>query len=284
MGTQLGSSPLARGLQRDSLRVVARARIIPARAEFTATGGGQALCLPDHPRSRGVYNLRSAKTAGSRGSSPLARGLPKAAAARYRRRGIIPARAGFTAGFFTTSRMLPDHPRSRGVYGSGKSSLAATADHPRSRGVYQPPSVEIMPGMGSSPLARGLRVPPPRHSHHVRIIPARAGFTGTSTPSQSPRQDHPRSRGVYPRSRLWCTNISGSSPLARGLLLHSVAMGRRYGIIPARAGFTLPAIGPPKITTDHPRSRGVYSALFRAFRHNGGSSPLARGLLVAMVV
>ena len=73
--------------------------------------------------------------------------------------------------------------------------------------------------------------------------------------------DHPRSRGVYGQAHRSITSLSGSSPLARGLLrlrgdLHDV--GR---IIPARAGFT--------------------ECVVRAGPALTGSSPLARGLRFA---
>ena len=69
------------------------------------------------------------------------------------------------------------------------------------------------------------------------IIPARAGFTTMSFDTDRPP--------------------IGSSPLARGLLVSALPLGRPLGIIPARAGFT-------------------------RIRLNGrtyvvGSSPLARG-------
>ena len=52
-------------------------------------------------------------------------------------------------------------------------------------------------------------------------------------------------------------------------------------IIPARAGFTIPAPEEGDAATDHPRSRGVYERkdVFRLLCL--GSSPLARGLLLA---
>ena len=49
-------------------------------------------------------------------------------------------------------------------------------------------------------------------------------------------------------------------------------------IIPARAGFTRKELSGNRVTTDHPRSRGVYSWRTRAGIGRGGSSPLARGL------
>ena len=52
---------------------------------------------PDHPRSRGVYSERIIVTGSVSGSSPLARGLRHHFSAHTGQRGIIPARAGFTA-------------------------------------------------------------------------------------------------------------------------------------------------------------------------------------------
>ncbi|ERH20665.1 hypothetical protein HMPREF1979_03285, partial [Actinomyces johnsonii F0542] len=52
-------------------------------------------------------------------------------------------------------------------------------------------------------------------------------------------------------------------------------MGPR--IIPARAGFTIPKPEEEDATTDHPRSRGVYSDRGGTARPPDGSSPLARG-------
>ena len=91
--------------------------IIPARAGFTwwpHPGRGTAA---DHPRSRGVYKHSSAKKVKGKGSSPLARGLRRRLAVRVATRGIIPARAGFTAIRFPNVIFKEDHPRSRGVYG-----------------------------------------------------------------------------------------------------------------------------------------------------------------------
>ena len=91
-----GSSPLARGL-RDGQRCPGRrGGIIPARAGFTSPGGRGRGPRRDHPRSRGVYRRGACRRRTCRGSSPLARGLRDAAGAGRGRRGIIPARAGFT--------------------------------------------------------------------------------------------------------------------------------------------------------------------------------------------
>ena len=53
---------------------------------------------------------------------------------------------------------------------------------------------------GSSPLARGLQSVSPEFSGSSRIIPARAGFTVVVMHRWGEYGDHPRSRGVYPKS------------------------------------------------------------------------------------
>ena len=213
-------------------------RIIPARAGFTVWRSTWAGILRDHPRSRGVYGGRRGRSEGGLGSSPLARGLPKAWVSGAETIWIIPARAGFTT--------------------SSSSRRSPSSDHPRSRGVYRERIAGYVEQSGSSPLARGLpheRFPAPPAAG---IIPARAGFTRAPNSATWSLPDHPRSRGVYPADRPRRQHRQGSSPLARGLLrvLHrNLLLG---GIIPARAGFTLP------IT--------LIAGWFR------GSSPLARGL------
>ena len=212
----------------------------------------------DHPRSRGVY--RGAGCAGDRrpGSSPLARGLPIAVIYNTDRPGIIPARAGFTRRRNGRPASKRDHPRSRGVYILA-GGLSGALD-------------------GSSPLARGLRMMEKLSLDLRRIIPARAGFTVSGTPACAYVLDHPRSRGVYETIASDASRISGSSPLARGLLTVAILNSKVAGIIPARAGFTscsCPACTGPG---DHPRSRGVYGIARRWLFPFAGSSPLARGL------
>ena len=73
-------------------------------------------------------------------------------------------------------------------------------DHPRSRGVYAADEQLHEPYRGSSPLARGLLTYPTITTVPSGIIPARAGFTATVAASRRRPWDHPRSRGVYPKS------------------------------------------------------------------------------------
>ena len=133
-----GSSPLARGLLVKKSTAKRISGIIPARAGFTEDVLHSISFRQDHPRSRGVYSRYAEYAVDNEGSSPLARGLLIYRPFQEGGRGIIPARAGFTAPR-TLHRKLPqDHPRSRGVYGRG-TSVIRSAD-------------------GSSPLARGLRM------------------------------------------------------------------------------------------------------------------------------
>ena len=70
--------------------------------------------------------------------------------------------------------------------------------------------------------------------------------------------DHPRSRGVYVVTSGNAMDLTGSSPLARGLHLTCMAILHFARIIPARAGFTRRYDRRGSGRPDHPRSRGVY--------------------------
>ena len=196
----------------------------------------------DHPRSRGVYSRGSSSRFPFPGSSPLARGLLPLISPHPGSTWIIPARAGFTAAPGCGWRPGWDHPRSRGVYRGSGSSFGSSR--------------------GSSPLARGLPFHLFRDDFSLRIIPARAGFTGTRQARSSSTRDHPRSRGVYWRDHPRRRSRMGSSPLARGL----------HGAPPPSGWRGL----------DHPRSRGVYAIVPANERIRAGSSPLARGLHAAL--
>ena len=213
-----GSSPLARGLPGGRAGCRCGRRIIPARAGFTPVHPCCHGARRDHPRSRGVYEEQLSLRAATRGSSPLARGLPLRPHQGVEGRRIIPARAGFTRTVTTSTGLRGDHPRSRGVYAESQVGDLAV--------------------LGSSPLARGL----PGEGHGdgvpVGIIPARAGFTCGSRPPGGRRWDHPRSRGVYQAIDASDATNKGSSPLARGLQKKEMGVPKVEGIIPARAGFT----------------------------------------------
>ena len=220
------------------------ARIIPARAGFTRGVADAASVLRDHPRSRGVYGRIIHQAGKSAGSSPLARGLHAVGGVSEFFGRIIPARAGFTR-------------VACGIVAHWK---------------------------GSSPLARGLLSEFFGLPSAAGIIPARAGFTSSAVISPFSMADHPRSRGVYldfvPRR----PNTIGSSPLARGLPRSLCTGALITGIIPARAGFTNGLPDTAAELRDHPRSRGVYVAQSFDWPCAPGSSPLARGLHLAIGV
>ena len=218
----IGSSPLARGLLHRIWGGAHLRRIIPARAGFTLPHAGREFGRGDHPRSRGVYPVAA-----------------HADESRRRGSGIIPARAGFTQRVCAPAWIPVDHPRSRGVY----ATTVCTASW--------------MPG--SSPLARGLRVVGVADQPDRGIIPARAGFTTACGSRSRWTRDHPRSRGVYQGEAGPGGAGRGSSPLARGLPADRVGFHWVTGIIPARAGFTVPDVSAVGVHGDHPRSRGVYA-------------------------
>ena len=175
------------------------------------------------------------------GSSPLARGLHGVCRASCPVVRIIPARAGFTAAADQTTCAAPDHPRSRGVY------------------AHRPHTAENF--RGSSPLARGLPARTAGGSRRTRIIPARAGFTGTRATRAVRSEDHPRSRGVYRQAH------------RRRHDRHP----RGIRIIPARAGFTTCGMTMASKTPDHPRSRGVYDRVAISYLSQSGIIPARAG-------
>ena len=238
MATSPGSSPLARGLRESEHPGQRLDRIIPARAGFTTPWPPPTRRRRDHPRSRGVYRVIVFTHSRKFGSSPLARGLREAFINLTSWIRIIPARAGFTD--------------------AGGNGWRGRADHPRSRGVYQVIFWSSPPRMGSSPLARGLRVAAWAAAWVAGIIPARAGFTRGPT-GGGLHADHPRSRGVYAPQPPAGAHRAGSSPLARGLHVYRTDLNALAGIIPARAGFTPGRPRGRRSRADHPRSRGVYS-------------------------
>ena len=198
-GLREGSSPLARGLPFAASPLDAQGGIIPARAGFTWDILSKGQFDGDHPRSRGVYGSLRALAAERGGSSPLARGLLGRQRAVQRERGIIPARAGFTG---RRLRVRGRHPRiipaRAGFTDSRGARLKHFGDHPRSRGVYLTGRRIHLPFGGSSPLARGLLRRTRCGRQTPGIIPARAGFTRQVRSSSTRSSDHPRSRGVYP--------------------------------------------------------------------------------------
>ena len=191
-----------------------------------------------HPRSRGEHYAGAVATKYPGGSSPLARGTPRAESKECGRRGLIPARAGNT-------------------YRAAGRNRRASA-HPRSRGEHETVRVASPQVYGSSPLARGTLTPRDYPVRWVRLIPARAGNTEESMGEMSKASAHPRSRGEH--GGWYKTGVlgRGSSPLARGTLSLPFAQNITERLIPARAGNTSVWVVRFPAVPAHPRSRGEH--------------------------
>ena len=134
-----GSSPLARGTRCRRGRNRRLHGLIPARAGNTLCNHCTLGVTGAHPRSRGEHCLRMGGRGFRAGSSPLARGTLRRDQLDSLRHGLIPARAGNTTCCARSGGGLRAHPRSRGEH-------------------LKPGYGEIC-AWGSSPLARGTRVP-----------------------------------------------------------------------------------------------------------------------------
>ena len=113
-----GSSPLARGTRAESRAPRSGYRFIPARAGNTSSTRATGRPTSVHPRSRGEHGVPAEEAGEVAGSSPLARGTPRA---RRQPRGqprFIPARAGNTNSPPIHALGPPVHPRSRGEHRS----------------------------------------------------------------------------------------------------------------------------------------------------------------------
>ena len=210
-----------------------------------------------HPRSRGEHKVSPQAQASWHGSSPLARGTPMSRVRRGVHEGLIPARAGNTAG---SHRGRP-----------------TDWAHPRSRGEHADIAFMREKAAGSSPLARGtpagIRKDPPTYG----LIPARAGNTGMFILASFASTAHPRSRGEHPIVTPESNSARGSSPLARGTRNPFVIFSDGWGLIPARAGNTSPGPWQHLLNGAHPRSRGEHRPPPKPGSLLRGSSPLARG-------
>ena len=191
-----GSSPRVRGKPRFGRAESVVLRIIPARAGQTRCLYFCFFCCSDHPRACGA-NLELATSADvNAGSSPRVRGKLKQKQKTIICARIIPARAGQTVHWSAIASKSSDHPRACGA------------------NKYVP--LDMKPADGSSPRVRGKPPALVDKSGGLRIIPARAGQTLSSTPILSACTDHPRACGANLCSGLVGARHAGSSPRVRG--------------------------------------------------------------------
>ena len=124
---------------------------------------------------------------------------------------------------------------------------------------------------------RGKRVPPTLITMCLRIIPAHAGQTTSTSDRIALPTDHPRACGAnFSITVLLCVSF-GSSPRMRGKRRPRLCMGGPLRIIPAHAGQTRGWSPSRSLCPDHPRACGAncFPALW--FPALTGSSPRMRG-------
>ena len=100
----VGSPPLARGIRIQEDAMVKATRITPACAGNTSSCTFPSRPDEDHPRLRGEYSSALFAASSSRGSPPLARGIPTRFQPTSSATGITPACAGNTCATDYNSR------------------------------------------------------------------------------------------------------------------------------------------------------------------------------------
>ena len=96
------------------------------------------------------------------------------------------------------------------------------------------------------------------------------------------RAGHPRVRGEHCNCSASRSASDGSSPRARGTPAQAARLRQMRRVIPACAGNTGRGAGCWPASTGHPRVRGEHATARRKSPLNFGSSPRARGTLLAM--
>ncbi len=191
------------------------------------------------------------------GSPPRARGTGRPTSSCRRRRGITPACAG-------------NRP-------CGWGCRCWSRDHPRVRGEQLVVLVDVDPGSGSPPRARGTDVDSASRLVRVRITPACAGNRGSPTRRRRCGRDHPRVRGEQTVLLARAADVPGSPPRARGTEGSRVSLPNAPGITPACAGNSRRLRRWSRGRRDHPRVRGEQGGAAGDVREGDGSPPRARG-------
>ena len=159
-----GSSPHVRGAQGWIRWLTRSPGIIPACAGSTHSTTSRPSGTWDHPRMCGEHFTLHPAGSNPQGSSPHVRGAPDLHPGDLVKSGIIPACAGSTMMYNTSSISLRDHPRMCGEH-------------------FQP-WPNTTPYLGSSPHVRGAQKGRKKHMLGRGIIPACAGST--------PNRSHPQ--------------------------------------------------------------------------------------------
>ena len=212
---------------------------------------------PVHPRGRGERRCSNRLAQRMPGSSPRARGTPRA--------GVL--RTGFR----------PVHPRGAGNAGSAGVTRYGDSVHPRGRGERRAELRAKWGRNGSSPRARGTPLQLAVQQVDFRFIPAGAGNAFERHVFGAEIRVHPRGRGECRAGTAGAAETPGSSPRARGTPGIGLGAGWRDRFIPAGAGNAKPRACRPARTPVHPRGRGERPPFSTVGGLSGGSSPRARG-------
>ena len=151
-------------------------------------------------------------------------------------RRIIPARAGSSE--------------------SRKQRRECGEDHPRACGEQPVALLESHHVSGSSPRVRGADLRVLGALVKRRIIPARAGSSGTVNVCVVLVGDHPRACGEQFFSGTPGQIVGGSSPRVRGAVSRDARVPAPVRIIPARAGSSERRSWRDRGRWDHPRACG----------------------------
>ena len=195
-----------------------RHRIIPAHAGSTVSSSVMGTSFRDHPRTCGEHTVNSEGYRINTGSSPHMRGALHVRPRRHGGPGIIPAHAGSTPSWATSTCCAGDHPRTCGEH-TNLNALwkPCLGSSPHMRGARRGGVVgRRRPGIipahagstscllahllatdGSSPHMRGAPRLVGQHPRGARIIPAHAGSTPRCAASAGPSRDHPRTCGEH---------------------------------------------------------------------------------------
>ena len=185
------------------------------------------------------------------------RGKRTAPLTRVSNLGLIPAHAGKTFGNPLRRSTAPAHPRACGENGSF---------HARA-----------LTNEGSSPRMRGKRGYQGFGCDGQRLIPAHAGKTRREASFPRMRAAHPRACGENINGLIQGIKNMGSSPRMRGKQPASRRCTGILRLIPAHAGKTRLARGPPSPRQAHPRACGENAGKAPAPESESGSSPRMRG-------
>ncbi len=118
---------------------------------------------------------------------------------------------------------------------------------------------------------------PAARTGSARLIPAGAGSTAESAGDLERDAAHPRWRGEHRVDWSVCSQVCGSSPLARGAPPTEEEWHNLQRLIPAGAGSTQQRRTTKPRRQAHPRWRGEHTCGLLQPETELGSSPLARG-------